>query len=275
MGWIRSFAETKLEPRRSWFSLSIHRKLQRSWSFSDNNNTKRNRDRVNYRYRLGLSAVAYAIFGLGFCRPSFGGDIGGVSATAAPNASSSGSVINQGVQVMQGPFHTNTYGGQIQCQGPTLTLSPFLTGAISAKTPYESSYLDPVYDNSDLNEDGILDNPGDVLYYKNIRTGQKDSNSLTGGVSLNFSMPLDGGLQRRCKQAVDTQIKIQQQILANKRLDFEISRLKHCGDLRLRGIMFAPNSPYADVCKDIIATPVLQHKHAISGSSVAPVSSQK
>ena len=113
---------------------------------------------------------------------------------------------------MQGPFHTNTYGGHIQCQGPTLTLSPFLTGAISAKRPYESHYLDPVYDNSDLNEDGILDNPGDVLYFKDIRTGQKDSNSLTGGVSLNFAMPLDGGLQRRCKQAVDTQIKIQQQI---------------------------------------------------------------
>ena len=45
--------------------------------------------------------------------------VGGVSATANPIANSSGSVTNQAIQVLQGPYITNTYGGGIQCQGAT------------------------------------------------------------------------------------------------------------------------------------------------------------
>ena len=46
-----------------------------------------------------------------------------VSATANPIANSSGSVTNQAIQVLQGPYITNTYGNGIQCQGPVrLTL---------------------------------------------------------------------------------------------------------------------------------------------------------
>ena len=55
--------------------------------------------------------------------------VGGVSATASPIANSSGSVTNQAIQVLQGPYITNTYGGGIQCQGPTLNVTPFVTGA--------------------------------------------------------------------------------------------------------------------------------------------------
>ena len=99
--------------------------------------------------------------------PAYSGDVGGVSATAAPNASSSGSVINQGVQVLQGPFHTNTYGNGIQCQGTTLSITPFITGALSLKRPYESFYQDPVYDTSDINDDGIA-NVIDIVSLVNI-----------------------------------------------------------------------------------------------------------
>ena len=31
----------------------------------------------------------------------------------------------------------------------------------------------PVYDLGDLDDDGRLDNPGDVLFFKDTRTGQK------------------------------------------------------------------------------------------------------
>ena len=75
--------------------------------------------------------------------------IGGVSATAAPVANSSGSVTNQAIQVLQGPYITNTYGGGIQCQGPTLNITPYVTGSVSAMKPYEDYYMDPVYDMSD------------------------------------------------------------------------------------------------------------------------------
>jgi hypothetical protein len=63
-----------------------------------------------------------------------GNTVGGVSATANPVANSSGSVTNQAIQVLQGPYITNTYGGGIQCQGPTLNFTPYVTGAVSDHT---------------------------------------------------------------------------------------------------------------------------------------------
>ena len=44
------------------------------------------------------------------------------------------------------------------------------------------------------------------------------------------------------------------QLVANKRLDFELARLKNCGDLMQKGIMFHPKSPYAAICADIVVT---------------------
>ena len=41
-----------------------------------------------------------------------------------------------------------------------------------------------------------------------------------------MSFPLDGGLQERCKTAADTQIALQQQMTANKRLDLRSPDLK-------------------------------------------------
>ena len=193
-----------------------------------------------------------------------------MSATAAPVANSSGSVTNQAIQVLQGPYITNTYGGGIQCQGPTLNFTPYVTGAVSAQKPFEDFYNDPVYDLRDLDEDGSLDNPGDILYRVPIRTGQKDNYSLSLGFSATWSKPLDTKLQEQCKQAAATQIELQQQLIANKRLDFEIARLKNCGELKKQGIYFHPKSPYYSVCADIIVTNpggvIPQHRHSIPAS---------
>ena len=59
-----------------------------------------------------------------------------------------GSVTNQAIQVLQGPYITNTYGNGVQCQGSTLNITPFVTLSDSWKEPYESEWLDPVYDTS-------------------------------------------------------------------------------------------------------------------------------
>ena len=210
--------------------------------------------------------------------PAYSGDVGGVSATAAPNASSSGSVINQGVQVLQGPFHTNTYGNGIQCQGTTLSITPFLTGALSLTRPYESYYQDPVYDTSDVNDDGIIDNPGNILYFKDIRTGQKDSTSITGGISATLSVPLDKRFTTRCLSAATTQEKIQQQVLANKRLDFEIARLRECSKFKSQGVNFHPKSSAYSICSDILTRPFkekpIDHIHSISSDPSVPFSFQ-
>lgn len=198
--------------------------------------------------------------------------VGGVSATASPIANSSGSVTNQAIQVLQGPYITNTYGGGIQCQGPTLNFTPFITGALSRQTPYEDYYWDNVYDMRDMDEDGAPDNPGSVLYRVPIRTGQKNNHNTSLGISATLSIPLDGGLQARCKKAADTHTALQQQMLANKRLDFEIARLKNCGELMKAGIYFHPKSEYAKICSDVIVTNpggvIPPHRHSIPSASV-------
>lgn len=184
-----------------------------------------------------------------------------MSATASPVANSSGSVTNQAIQVLQGPYITNTYGGGIQCQGPTRNFTPYVTGSASASKPYEPYYDDPVYDISDINEDGLIDNPGDILFTKRTRTGQKDNYSLGVGFSMTWSTPTDKKLQDLCKQAATTQIELNNQIVANKRLDFEIARLKNCGELKLKGIQFHPRSPYYSVCADVVVNNPPGHKH--------------
>ena len=83
------------------------------------------------------------------------------------------------IQVLQGPYITNTYGNGIQCQGPTMNVTPFLTGNIAIKRPYEDYWQDPVYNNVDANNDDVPDNPGEILYYKPVRTNQKDSTTVS------------------------------------------------------------------------------------------------
>ena len=56
------------------------------------------------------------------------------------------------------------------------------------------------------------------------------------------------------KEAAQAQIDMTTQLVANKRLDFELARLKNCGDLMQKGIMFHPKSPYASICADIVVT---------------------
>ena len=161
-------------------------------------------------------------------------------------------MTNQAIQVLQGPYITNTYGNGIQCQGPTMNVTPFVTGNIAVKRPYESYWMDPVYNNVDANNDDVPDNPGEILYYKPTRTGQKDSSTVSLGVSATWSKPLDKKLQEQCKQAAAANINLMNQAVANKRLDFEIARLKNCGELMKAGIMFHPKSPYHKVCADVV-----------------------
>jgi len=251
--------------------------------------------------------------------------VGGVSATANPIANSSGSVTNQAIQVLQGPYITNQYGGGIACQGPTANITPFITHARSEKDPFETYYYEPQYDNRDfegrmvevqknvknwpweshyddrtytnsdgetvrafedgqdmtimvmeMSGDGVPDNPGSKLWDKPVRTGDSINSSTSIGLSATISFPLDGGLQERCKSAADTQIALQGQMLANKRLDFELARLKNCGELMKAGISFHPRSPYRKICADVVVqnvNTVKQHRHSIPSVSVPTVRS--
>ena len=76
--------------------------------------------------------------------------------------------------------------------------------------------------------------------------------STSIGLSATLSLPLDGGLQERCKQAAETQIALQGQLLANKRLDFELPDLKIVANYCRKEFVFHPRSPYAKVCADVV-----------------------
>ena len=261
MDWFRSYTKTKLHDGSTRRSLSIYRKLFWTRIKKSHNNTENHHYPKRHKHDKHVLKLISLCLTFGTATPSFASDIGGVSATANPVANSSGSVTNQAIQVLQGPYINNQYGGGISCQGPTLNITPFVTGALSEQHPYESYYNDPVYNNADNDDDGIPDNPGEVLYYIPTRTGQKNNTNLSVGISATVSIPLDRQLQQGCKNAFNTQIALQQQVLANKRLDFEIARLKNCGELIQKGISFAPGTQYAKVCADVVVA-----NHTIVGN---------
>lgn len=268
--------QARLEDRQPWRKLSICGALHSSRLGKRYADRSHNRDAKRNRYRKCLSAL------IAICvtpTPAFANNVGGVSATANPIAQSSSSVQNQAIQVLQGPYINSAVTAGVQCQGPTLNITPFVTHSHSYQDPFEAIYSEPVYDTIDIVgafdedgnaiPDGIPDNGwGSVAYYKPVRTGQKNSNNLNLGLSATVSFPLDGGIQERCKAAMSTQNKIQEQILRNKQLDFTLARLRHCGELSQSGIRFASNSPYFKVCSDVIAAPkqvtIAPHRHEVT-----------
>lgn len=141
---------------------------------------------------------------------------------AGPTASATGNVTNQAVQVLQGPFARNQYGSGVVCAGPTLSINPFITGNINGSA-------DP---------------------------GGYQSHSGNSGITLGFNIPLDGGSVELCKERARVEIARQQAEADKARLDFELVRAIKCGELARNGVRFHPQSPYAQVCADIVVLPL-------------------
>ena len=280
MEWIESNRQTGIQYDSSRSSISIHGIVSRTRAIQPHNNSKKyNRNKRNRynKYIHTIKRICLILAASVIATPANAADVGGVSATANPIANSSGSVTNQAIQVLQGPYITNTYGGGIQCQGATMNITPYVTGSGAFKRPFERYYDDPVYDVHDADDDGQIDNPGNVLYYMPTRTNQTENYNLSLGLSATWSRPLDKKLQELCKTAATTQTALNAQLLSNKRLDFEIARLKNCGELMKAGIMFHPKSPYYKVCADVVlvnpAGVVAPHAHSFNSvSSSASVS---
>ena len=258
MDRFRIRRETKLVIKKTWRCLSIYRSLYTTWSaICHRRNThyrisKRNRHNYNF----------LAVIGLLFGSPAFAN----TSNTAAPSASASGSVSNFATQVLQGNTIENHYGNGIRCQSPQVSFSPFVTTSFNQKRPFDYTYETPVYDPS-VDEDGNLINPGKILYYQQNYSGNKDSLGLNVGAALTFTFPLDNRFQDACLKSATTQEQIQSQILSKERLNYELARLKNCGELAIRGISFSPDSKYADLCRDVVVSPVknqvLPHTHKL------------
>ena len=268
MEWFEFRRKTKLHNANTRRCLPIHGNISWPRLVKSHNNTENHHYPKRHRHDINVYTISTLVLSLLTPSVSLASDVGGISATANPIANSSGSVTNQAIQVLQGPYITNTYGNGIQCQGATMNITPYLTGTGNFKRPFEHTYMDPVYDMSDLDDDGVLDNPGEILYYVPTRTGQQEVYNLSAGLSATWSRPLDKEAREKCMEAAATQITYQQQLTANKRLDFELARLKNCGEQMKAGVMFKPNSQYAKVCADVmLVNPpgvVQQHTHEIT-----------
>ena len=192
-------------------------------------------------------------------------------------SNSSGSVVNQAVQVVpsrQFQYQMNT----ISCQGATLNISPFISTTYGFATPYESHYDRPVYSRRDIEGnfdddnkaigDGDVDagHRGEILYYEQVRTGQKQSNvSINGGITATFSIPLDRTAIKECRKAMVKQNELYEASLAAKRLNFEMSRAKTCIDNLKQGIRFREGTEMARICADVelITPPNVEHTHKL------------
>ena len=240
-------------------SISAYRALQRAGAANNHHHSAHHDGRNRHGLHLGLWALALLPM------PAWGQ----VNATAAPSSVSNGSVTNQAIQVTGGPWPSYHLGpNQISCQGPTLSVSPFVTKSHSYTLPRREYQRSPYYDPLDANEDNVPDNPGDILFWQETPTGQKDSHAINYGVSATFSIPLDGKLAARCKALGETQQKLMEQKLAHAKLDYEIGRLKHCGEQAKLGVIFRPGSQAAQICADVMVIPkpgqVLPHKHEVN-----------
>jgi hypothetical protein len=104
MDHTRCCQQAKLGDRRQYERISIHGDAASSGAFKPYDYKQDDRDKKRYGKYLHLLTVGVLSL---FANPSLAGDVGGVSATANPIANSSGSVTNQAIQVLQGPYITD------------------------------------------------------------------------------------------------------------------------------------------------------------------------
>jgi hypothetical protein len=122
---------------------------------ADRHNTH-NRHRPNHNLAFNLLAVM--LFASAPAAAQEGDTTNNIS---NPIATSTGSVNNQAVQINQGGFSRQTFGGGVQCNGPTMVFSPFYLG--------------------------------------NDTHGDRYVRSQNFGAQISFSIPLDGGMTETCK----------------------------------------------------------------------------
>ena len=268
MDWFRLQYKTRLRANRKRSRLSTKRTLFWTRTVQCHNYKSPNNRRKHSSHTINIPKIALLLL------------LSPTSVLAnAVSQSNTGSVTNQNYNVNNGAFHTNQFGGNVVCQGAMMNITPFSTFNTNFQKPFSHFYETPVYDPTylvgDFDDDGnpigdgTPDNPGNILYYqKNYSGTNKDSYSLGTGITLNFSIPLDRQYTRKCKEAAQIQNDINKQKLKNLELEWHVARVKHCGELKQKGINVANSSPFFQVCKDIFLTPkpnqIESHYHSFS-----------
>ena len=273
MDWTRFRYFTKLVLNRTRRNLYIHKFISRTRASESHLHNEANRNRNDDNQfkcvqPIAIKPVIASVVSLFLLPVNASADVGGVSATSNPVANSSGSATVNAYQVLTGNFINSTFGKNgVICQAETMTISPYVGLNHNIKRPYEKSYKEPVYDMR-ADDSGNLLNPGGILFEKDVLTQQRDNHGASYGLTIQWSKPLDRELQSLCREAGRTEIALRKADLNLRILDYEISRLKHCGTLKKEGISFASHSKYKLICDDIDVAispySVPNHSHQIN-----------
>ena len=210
----------------------------------------------NYRF----NKLVYILPIIFFCLPARAN-------TNSSSSSSQGTVINNGYQTITGSFPTHRYSQGIQCQTPVISLNPFITKGENFSLPKAQLTRTNIYDQT-KDDNGVLLNPGNILYVSEQERIDQTTHSFNYGVTLNIQVPLGKGIDA-CLAAAKTHRKTQEFMLAAKKLEVNLSRLKICAEQMKLGVKFINEDAVS--CKNIVITEkpnqILSHVHPISVSS--------
>ena len=147
-----------------WFDYLLSAYRRRSLSTRDHDSCSREDRRHNYYRRHRHRIYYYILVGLFTVAPAYAEEPT-VHNSSNPVAAATGNVTNQAVQFQNNGAPSRQYfHGSNSCNGPTMTLSPFLMGT-------EVKPVDP---------DGLV-------------------KTANWGAQVNFMIPLDSGMIEQCK----------------------------------------------------------------------------
>ena len=182
---------------------------------------------------------------------------------SSPSASSSGTVINNGYQTINGGFPTMIYGGPVQCQLPTLAFTPFITKVENYSSPTMTSTKTNIYDLAE-DAEGNLINPGKILYQNEQPRIDQSTHNFNYGFTISLQIPIGKGSDL-CIRAAKNQIAGQEFMLTKQKLEANIARMKICAEQFRLGVKLINED--AVTCKNVVLTTipnqVLPHTHEI------------
>ena len=256
MGNSKFNYQTSMGNTKSTRIIQHNGKFSRTWFrrnkyYSENYYYRKSKYKLVNFFKLSLVLL------LGFIPKASGNTV------SSPSASSSGTVINNGYQTINGGFPTMVYGGQVQCQQPTLAFTPFVTKGENYASPTINTTKTNIYD---LSEDasGNLVNPGKILYQSEQPRIDQSTHNFNYGFTLSFQVPLGRGTDL-CLKAAENQIKGQEFVLARQKLEANLARMKVCAEQFKLGVKLVGEDAVA--CKNVVITTipnqVVPHTHEL------------
>ena len=219
-----------------------------------------NQSHPNYRDSKHILKYLFPI-GLLFTSPVYASNT-----ISSPSASSSGTVINNGYQTINGNFPTHRFSNGIQCQLPTLAITPFVTKGENFSLPRSTVSRTNIYDTAKDNDTGQLLNPGHILYVAEQERLDQTVYNLNYGITASFQIPLGKSFNKECLQAAQTYRKYQEFMLDAKKLEVNLNRLKICAEQLKLGVKYVGEDAVS--CRNVVLTTVpnqvLPHRHSLT-----------